>query len=155
MSPGLIIGICIVLGIWLTFAALVLLMLYIRRKKPDEQLHLHLTTPSAVRFVADDKGVLVDVNEKVYDLLGYKPADLIGKPLGILVPERFKPDHREAFKARVNDSKCKEGATIIRESLAIHALGYLLPVKIAVREYMHEGQKRFLADISAADIFPQ
>ena len=45
--------------------------------------------------VVDHRGEIVLVNEQALALFGYSDAELIGRPLEILVPERFRHNHRE------------------------------------------------------------
>lgn len=155
MTAGFVIGIFLLIGIWAVFAAMIWLIRQSRMRKPDEQLHLHLTSPHAVRFVADDTGTIVAVGDNVENLLGYKPSDLIGKPIDEVIPEKYRARHHEAFQARLADPRYKEDATVLRDSHANHKVGGTIPVKIALRELQFQGKKRFIADISATDIFPQ
>src|SRR5579872_7314190 len=44
--------------------------------------------------VVDEAGVIVAANEQAHSLFGYGPENLAGEPVEVLVPERFRPDHR-------------------------------------------------------------
>jgi PAS domain S-box-containing protein len=48
--------------------------------------------PDAMVIVGDD-GMIVLVNSQTEKVFGYKREDLLGKPIEILVPERFRPQH--------------------------------------------------------------
>jgi phosphoserine phosphatase RsbU/P len=50
-----------------------------------------------VVVVADAEGRIVYTNPAVGTLLGHEPADLRGRPLTVLVPERFRTAHRAGF----------------------------------------------------------
>jgi two-component system sensor kinase FixL len=48
----------------------------------------------------DDRGLIVRANRTIERLFGYSPAELIGKPIEILIPERLRKvhgQHRELF----------------------------------------------------------
>src|SRR5688572_26612644 len=44
--------------------------------------------------IVDRRGVIVLVNARTEHLFGYPRAELIGQPIEILVPERFRERHR-------------------------------------------------------------
>lgn len=51
-------------------------------------------------IVIDADGLIQYANERVRDVLGYEPAELIGESVEILLPERFQklhPDHRLGY----------------------------------------------------------
>ena len=43
--------------------------------------------------MTDEKGKIIFANTMVYEMFGYKRAELIGKPVEVLVPKRFKKAH--------------------------------------------------------------
>ena len=44
-------------------------------------------------LVVDPQGVIVYANPRTKQLFGYDEAELLGRQIGALVPERFRPDH--------------------------------------------------------------
>lgn len=59
------------------------------------------SAPVAI-VVADDHGVIVQVNDKLANMFGYAGADLLGKPIEALMPDRYRAGHagyREEFTA--------------------------------------------------------
>src|SRR5579859_6096968 len=58
-------------------------------------------SPDAI-FVTDAQGIIRDANPRASELFGYNQSELIGQPIEILVPERFRtrhPAHRENYHA--------------------------------------------------------
>jgi len=58
-------------------------------------------SPDAI-FVTDTQGVIRAANPRAAELFGYTHAELVGQPIEILVPERFRgrhPRHRENYSA--------------------------------------------------------
>jgi formate hydrogenlyase transcriptional activator len=63
--------------------------------------NLFTVSPNAI-FVTDDQGVIRAANPRATQLFGYSNADMMGQPIEMLVPERFRgrhPEHREKFNA--------------------------------------------------------
>ena len=86
--------------------------------------------PDAV-IVVDDEGVIVRVNERIEDLLGWPPDELVGKRIEVIVPERFT-DHRtdrERFQSGSEERPMDSGLNLV----ALHRSGREVPVDIALR----------------------
>jgi two-component system sensor kinase FixL len=49
--------------------------------------------------VVNKEAVIVDVSPSVTDLFLYEPKELIGQPLSILLPQRFRKNHAKLFSA--------------------------------------------------------
>jgi formate hydrogenlyase transcriptional activator len=63
---------------------------------------LFLASPDAIVVTTSD-GCISTLNPVAEQLFGYSPTELIGKPIEILMPERFRghhPGHRSAYVAR-------------------------------------------------------
>ncbi|KAB1190508.1 PAS domain S-box protein [Haloferax sp. MBLA0076] len=61
--------------------------------------------PDAVVVAAVSSGEIVDANEQVYELLGYKPRELIGEPQNILHPSDEITRYRELFTNHVDSDR--------------------------------------------------
>lgn len=58
-------------------------------------------SPDAI-VLTDEAGVVRDANPRTLEMFGYAPEELIGKPIELLVPQRFRgahPRHRENYQA--------------------------------------------------------
>jgi formate hydrogenlyase transcriptional activator len=58
-------------------------------------------SPDAI-IVTDAEGKIAEVNAQAIDLFGYPRAELVGKPVEVLIPERFRnlhPSHRTDYSA--------------------------------------------------------
>jgi PAS domain S-box-containing protein len=61
-------------------------------------------SPDAI-MVADSQGRITSVNAQLVSAFGYTREELIGQPVEILIPDRFRqghPDHREAYNAHAS-----------------------------------------------------
>jgi PAS domain S-box-containing protein len=81
--------------------------------------------------VVDASGAVVFANAQIAETFGYEPADLIGRPVEVLLPARFRdahPQHRERFGQRPKLRPMGAG-------LALHGLhknGREFPVEISL-----------------------
>ncbi|WP_104528250.1 SpoIIE family protein phosphatase [Blastococcus saxobsidens] len=81
--------------------------------------------------VADAHGMVAYVSPAVEALLGYRPADLIGRPLQVLMPERLRRGHGEGFsRFRATGEGKLVGATT--QVPALHAAGHEVAVDLTL-----------------------
>ncbi|WP_409332702.1 SpoIIE family protein phosphatase [Trujillonella humicola] len=86
--------------------------------------------PDAV-VVADGAGRIAYVNAAVYGLLGYRPEDLVGRSLAVLMPERFRGGHGAGFARfrRTGEGKLVGATTQVP---ALHACGTEVAVDLTL-----------------------
>jgi PAS domain S-box-containing protein len=88
------------------------------------------SAPDAI-VVTDNEGTIVLVNHRTETLLGYRRAELIGKPVEMLLPERFHAMHPVQRRAYAADPVLRPmGAHL--ELYARRADGVDLPVEISL-----------------------
>ncbi|MDK3257504.1 SpoIIE family protein phosphatase [Blastococcus capsensis] len=81
--------------------------------------------------VADGEGRIAYVSPAVTVLLGHDPAELVGKPLQVLMPERLRGGHREGFsRYRATGEGKLVGATT--QVPALHAAGHEVAVDLTL-----------------------
>jgi PAS domain S-box-containing protein len=81
--------------------------------------------------VADGAGRVAYVNPAVQVLLGHDPADLVGRPLTVLMPERFRHGHGEGFSRfrRTGEGELVGATTQVP---ALHANGDEVPIDLTL-----------------------
>lgn len=82
-------------------------------------------------LVVDAAGTIVLVNQQVERVFGYDRNDLVGRPIEVLVPERFRPGHpdkRNGFLANPGERPLSMAA----EVQILHSDGHESPVEIAL-----------------------
>jgi PAS domain S-box-containing protein len=70
------------------------------RKRTDERFRLYVEAAPNALLMIDAHGVMTLVNSQTEQLFGYSRVELLGQPVEMLVPERFRASHpgrREAF----------------------------------------------------------
>ena len=73
------------------------------RKKADQKFKDLLETAPDAMVIVNRHGEMVLVNSQAVKLFGWSRAELLGKKIEILVPERFRnqhPEHRDGFFAQ-------------------------------------------------------
>jgi phosphoserine phosphatase RsbU/P len=81
--------------------------------------------------VADAEGRIAYVNPAVSTLLGHEAAALVGRPLEVLMPERFRGAHSAGFsRFRVTGEGELVGATT--QVPALHATGREIPIDLTL-----------------------
>jgi diguanylate cyclase (GGDEF)-like protein/PAS domain S-box-containing protein len=53
-------------------------------------------------IISDENGIIVTANTQVEILLGYNATELVGQPIEILIPPRFRPNHPQLRKSYCN-----------------------------------------------------
>ena len=61
---------------------------------PVELLEAFLALTPDASVVVDEEGTIVSANEQAEALFGYEPGELRGRKVDVLVPERFRHEHR-------------------------------------------------------------
>src|SRR5712691_11340975 len=101
------------------------------RKQAEEKFRLVVEASPSGIILVNDRGRIALVNSQTEKLFGYGREELVGKPVEILVPERFAsqhPDHRAEFLAAPTARAMGAG----RELFARRKDGSEFPVEIGL-----------------------
>jgi PAS domain S-box-containing protein len=108
----------------------------------DEQFRLALEATPAAMIMVDRTGHLVFINALAETLFGYTRQEVVGRPIEMLVPERYRsrhPDLRNAFLASPSPRAMGAG----RELYALRKDGREIPVEIGLNPFK-TGQGGFI-----------
>lgn len=95
-------------------------------------------------------GRIVLVNPAAVRMFGYEAAELVGQPIEILIPDKFKPTHdqrRESFYQKPSNREMGHG----RDLFGRRKDGENIPVEVSLSHYRRENEVfviAFIVDIS-------
>jgi two-component system, sensor histidine kinase len=81
--------------------------------------------------IVDGDGIIVFANARTLTVFGYRPAELLGQPVEMLMPERYRaahPAHLEHFCSSANSRVMGPGL----ELYGLHRDGHEFPVEISL-----------------------
>jgi diguanylate cyclase (GGDEF)-like protein/PAS domain S-box-containing protein len=93
--------------------------------------------------IMDERSVIEFANPGVERILGWAPCDLVGQPLAVLQPERFRAGH-DAAMARYMATGEKRLDWRATEIPALHREGHEVPVEIAFSEVQFQHRRLFV-----------
>jgi PAS domain S-box-containing protein len=101
--------------------------------------------PTAMVAV-DKRGTVVLVNSLTERLFGYAPGELIGKPVEMLVPERFRQNHQQ-YRTGFSDAPEMRQMGVGRDLYAVRRDGSEVPVEIGLNPIDVDGEVLVLGSI--------
>lgn len=94
-------------------------------------MHLAVEASPNGMVMANRDGIIVMVNSTTEKLFGYSRQELIGRPLEVLVPERFRQRHPEYRQAYINESQSRPMGHG-RDLYGLHKSGREFPVEVGL-----------------------
>lgn len=120
------------------------------RRYTEENYRVVVETASDAILSIDDRGMIVFANPATATIFGYAPAELVGKPLTILMPEYMRELHQSGFQRYLSTGQRHmnwQGT----ELTALRKNGEEFAVEVSFGELHRDGHKTFtgiLRDIS-------
>ena len=117
------------------------------RKRAEEQFRLVVESAPCGLVMVDEAGTVLLVNPQLLDQFGYGQHELLGQPIEILVPERFRirhPDHRMAYQ----DSPSARPMGGGRDLYGRRKDGSEFPVEIGLNPIQTSSGLRILATVA-------
>ena len=105
------------------------------QKRAEDQLRVFLDHATDAFFLHDASGIVLDVNRRACEMLGYTRAELIG-----MSPLAFDPNLDSQFAAEMN-RRLADGQTIITERTHRRKDGSVYPIEIRIRPVWQNGQQ--------------
>jgi PAS domain S-box-containing protein len=105
------------------------------------EIDVFAAAPDAI-VVVDDAGVIIAANDQTSDMFGYDAGELVGRPLEVLIPQRFKHrhvGHRRAYAA----APTRRPMGLALELFGQRKTGEEFPVEISLN-YERDGSGRLL-----------
>lgn len=97
-------------------------------------------------IIGDKKGNIIDFNDAAVEMFGYSDEELVGQPMTILMPERFRARHLVGL-TRYNETGKPRilGSTV--KIYAQHKDGHEFPIEIALSRWKLDEEEFFTASI--------
>ncbi|HWP59394.1 MAG TPA: PAS domain S-box protein [Candidatus Acidoferrales bacterium] len=92
----------------------------------------------------DQRGAIVLFNASAERIFGYAAAEVIGRPVTVLMPERFRSDHAKAFIRCVSTGRSAMSGRIV-EMVGRRKDGSEFPVEIALSSWRSQNELYFTA----------
>ncbi len=102
-----------------------------RKEKEDNRFKLIVDSAPNVMLLVNQAGKMEIVNSQAEKMFGYTQEELIGQPIEILLPPRFRskhPEHRNGFFSNPHARSMGAG----RDLYALHKNGSEIPVEIGL-----------------------
>jgi PAS domain S-box-containing protein len=100
-------------------------------------------SPDAM-LVVDEHGIIRFSNETSSTLFGYTPEQLVGRPIKLLIPERFHTRHGAHVSSYLREPASREMGARINDLFARRADGSEFPAGIRLSPF-YDGDQRFVA----------
>lgn len=97
----------------------------------DEMASAMVAVPSDGIVAVDGAGTILQCNERLCELLGYTPAQLVGRPIEVLLPHRRREDHVRSRRRYVDDPVPRSVASGL-DLVALRSDGVEVPVEISL-----------------------
>lgn len=99
-----------------------------------------------VLLIASLDGTIEMINDRVSDVFGYDPGDVIGHAVEMLIPERYRESHVGHRRRYADEPRAREmGAGF--ELLGVRRDGSEFPVEVSLSPMEVDGQTKVIADV--------
>ena len=102
------------------------------RKRAEERFRLVVETTPSGMIMINTSGQIILVNQLIESLFGFSRSELIGQPIELLIPPRFRkdhPHHRSGYVAEVNPHAVMGKG---RELWGLHKDGHEIPIEVGL-----------------------
>lgn len=116
-------------------------------KKSEKLFKTVVDASKDAMITINDKGIISLFNPAAENMFGYSSNDIIGKPLGQLMPENYRNDHVCNLRSFFSIGKPNGAIKKIVELPAIRKNGENFPIALSLATGYHENEKFVLAVI--------
>lgn len=101
-----------------------------------------LSRSATAAICAGSDNRIIAWNSAAEALFGYSAAEAIGRPLSIIIPERFRPSHEAGLRRAAKSGHARLAGQAV-EILALHADGREMPVDLSLSIWFEDGAPMF------------
>ena len=112
----------------------------------ERQLTVIFESAPDATLMSDAKGIITRANSAVEKLLGYRPDELVGQSIDLLVPDRIHNTH-SSLRSQYYNSPVPRAVSSRAQLTARRRDGSEIPVSIALNSLMIDGEAQVLSAI--------
>ncbi len=116
------------------------------RKRDQENLRLVIESSPNAMVLTNNRGIISLINKQTEDLFGYRRSELMGKPLDLLIPPRFKKAYKKDEVDYFKNPNLRE-LTHREELYGLHKDGREIPLEIGLNPLMLDDSLSVIASI--------
>jgi PAS domain S-box-containing protein len=122
------------------------------RERREAEMRFRAVTESAIDAIlsVDTLGAIIGWNPSAERIFGYAESEIVGRPVELLIPERFREQHRNGM-ARVTSGGPSRAIGNTVELAALRSDGSEFPIELSLSKWSVEGQRFYtgiIRDIS-------
>jgi PAS domain S-box-containing protein len=100
----------------------------------EEQFRSVVETAIDGIITVDDRGKIIFWNPQAEQMFGYRAQEIIGKPVAIIIPERFREKHKKALEKAASPKQRKLTGNII-EQVGLRKNGSEFPLELSLANW--------------------
>ncbi|MFB6171296.1 MAG: PAS domain S-box protein [Haloarculaceae archaeon] len=114
------------------------------REAAETRAHLQTIVESATDAIltVDASSTIQFANESVESVFGYAPEEVIGEPLTMLMPDRYRDRHLDAVQQYLETGERRRDWALV-EFPGLHREGHEVPLSISFGTFVRDGERQF------------
>jgi len=117
-----------------------------KTKEKDLQFKKLTETANAAITLVNAKGLIIEWNNAAVKLFGYTKDEILGKPIQLIIPEKYHKKHNKSFVKANKQGFLKESK--IRRLEAINKDGKIFPIELSLNTWKSGGKQIFCGFIN-------
>ncbi len=113
-------------------------------KRSEATVRAIVETAATSIITIDSKGIIISVNPAVERLFHYKPEEIIGLNIKILMPEPYHSEHDNYILHYMAGGKPQIIGESGRDVIGLRKGGSIFPISLAISEIKVEGERQFV-----------
>ena len=110
----------------------------------EESYRTIIETAADTILLIDETSTILSANAAAERTLGYRPEELVGKPLSMIQPPHLRPMHEGGLSRYLRTGERRLDWTLT-EAVALHRDGAEVPIELSLGEYRQGGKHVFVS----------
>ena len=109
----------------------------------EQQLTVMLNTLDDGIVTIDSQGVILSINQAIESIFGYRPKELLGQNVSVLMPEPYRSQH-DIYLSRYRDESASSILGNRRRLVGLRKSGEVFPIELSVNRMLVGAETQFL-----------